>query len=136
MNYVKNRDRKSTRLNSSHANISYAVFCLKKKNIEKKYNQEKMSRFQGEKEIQRKGIYFGKDFSVSLQGTADLIIETDQRKEIIDYKTGKTIEDQFDFYAFLLYGEEGNVEGRYFYLLNGISSPANKKEPLSSSFLD
>src|SRR3712207_8902236 len=26
-------DRKSTRLNSSHANISYAVFCLKKKNV-------------------------------------------------------------------------------------------------------
>src|SRR3712207_7554930 len=30
-------DRKSTRLNSSHANISYAVFCLKKK---KKHNTE------------------------------------------------------------------------------------------------
>src|SRR2546430_13693192 len=29
------RDRKSTRLNSSHSQISYAVFCLKKKNIEK-----------------------------------------------------------------------------------------------------
>src|SRR3712207_8339811 len=28
------QDRKSTRLNSSHANISYAVFCLKKKNTE------------------------------------------------------------------------------------------------------
>src|SRR3712207_7959375 len=27
----RNLDRKSTRLNSSHANISYAVFCLKKK---------------------------------------------------------------------------------------------------------
>src|SRR3712207_7259644 len=27
----QSRDRKSTRLNSSHANISYAVFCLKKK---------------------------------------------------------------------------------------------------------
>src|SRR5947209_16725721 len=27
------RDRKSTRLNSSHANISYAVFCLKKNSI-------------------------------------------------------------------------------------------------------
>src|SRR5204863_3282648 len=27
-------DRKSTRLNSSHVEISYAVFCLKKKNIE------------------------------------------------------------------------------------------------------
>src|SRR5947209_14586386 len=34
----RNRDRKSTRLNSSHANISYAVFCLKKK---KKKNKEK-----------------------------------------------------------------------------------------------
>src|SRR3712207_6956273 len=29
-------DRKSTRLNSSHANISYAVFCLKKKQGKKK----------------------------------------------------------------------------------------------------
>src|SRR5258707_15853108 len=29
-------DRKSTRLNSSHANISYAVFCLKKKKKNKK----------------------------------------------------------------------------------------------------
>src|SRR3712207_8665540 len=28
---AEERDRKSTRLNSSHANISYAVFCLKKK---------------------------------------------------------------------------------------------------------
>src|SRR5688572_31344685 len=32
------RDRKSTRLNSSHSQISYAVFCLKKK---KKKNQQK-----------------------------------------------------------------------------------------------
>src|SRR3712207_7999913 len=30
-NYNGKLDRKSTRLNSSHANISYAVFCLKKK---------------------------------------------------------------------------------------------------------
>src|SRR3712207_8268146 len=29
---LERADRKSTRLNSSHANISYAVFCLKKKN--------------------------------------------------------------------------------------------------------
>src|SRR3712207_6901016 len=35
LNYPRGKvlgDRKSTRLNSSHANISYAVFCLKKKN--------------------------------------------------------------------------------------------------------
>src|ERR1035441_7891088 len=31
-NVSRNRDRKSTRLNSSHLGISYAVFCLKKKN--------------------------------------------------------------------------------------------------------
>src|SRR3712207_6961780 len=31
------KDRKSTRLNSSHANISYAVFCLKKKKKTKSY---------------------------------------------------------------------------------------------------
>src|SRR3712207_8763253 len=33
---VPAQDRKSTRLNSSHANISYAVFCLKKKKKQKK----------------------------------------------------------------------------------------------------
>src|SRR3712207_8652784 len=31
--FLTRLDRKSTRLNSSHANISYAVFCLKKKRI-------------------------------------------------------------------------------------------------------
>src|SRR5258707_1473501 len=31
--FAKELDRKSTRLNSSHANISYAVFCLKKKKL-------------------------------------------------------------------------------------------------------
>src|SRR3712207_6962728 len=33
-------DRKSTRLNSSHANISYAVFCLKKKKQNKQYTKQ------------------------------------------------------------------------------------------------
>src|SRR5689334_25315001 len=34
--WIKKRDRKSTRLNSSHSSISYAVFCLKKKKKKKK----------------------------------------------------------------------------------------------------
>src|SRR3712207_7181856 len=34
-------DRKSTRLNSSHANISYAVFCLKKKKKKKQPTKRK-----------------------------------------------------------------------------------------------
>src|SRR5688572_31488499 len=33
---ARDRDRKSTRLNSSHSQISYAVFCLKKKKKKKK----------------------------------------------------------------------------------------------------
>src|SRR5690242_21593751 len=32
LSWMASRDRKSTRLNSSHMSISYAVFCLKKKN--------------------------------------------------------------------------------------------------------
>src|SRR5215217_9189039 len=40
--WTPRRDRKSTRLNSSHANISYAVFCLKKKKKNNKnINQKK-----------------------------------------------------------------------------------------------
>src|SRR5688572_32314626 len=34
----RKQDRKSTRLNSSHSQISYAVFCLKKKKKQKKQN--------------------------------------------------------------------------------------------------
>src|SRR5688572_32763292 len=39
-NYL-NKDRKSTRLNSSHSQISYAVFCLKKKNKKRKNEMKK-----------------------------------------------------------------------------------------------
>src|SRR3712207_8085465 len=39
--HVGPRDRKSTRLNSSHANISYAVFCLKKKTYAGLYVKKK-----------------------------------------------------------------------------------------------
>src|SRR5437588_6978936 len=38
---ISHRDRKSTRLNSSHTVISYAVFCLKKKKKKKKKIDEK-----------------------------------------------------------------------------------------------
>src|SRR5438445_9201440 len=39
-------DRKSTRLNSSHANISYAVFCLKKKKKKKKNQKNKATQIE------------------------------------------------------------------------------------------
>src|SRR5438128_5729243 len=37
---TRSRDRKSTRLNSSHGSISYAVFCLKKKKKKKKKKKD------------------------------------------------------------------------------------------------
>src|SRR3712207_8796451 len=40
----RDRDRKSTRLNSSHANISYAVFCLKKKKQNRRDRSLSLSR--------------------------------------------------------------------------------------------
>src|SRR5258707_8396829 len=43
-------DRKSTRLNSSHANISYAVFCLKKKKKKKKDETMKCEKVGEEKQ--------------------------------------------------------------------------------------
>src|SRR5437773_9591289 len=43
-NYLQSRDRKSTRLNSSHITISYAVFCLKKKKEIKKVSRSDLAR--------------------------------------------------------------------------------------------
>src|SRR5712692_7930220 len=42
-------DRKSTRLNSSHSSISYAVFCLKKKKKKKKHKEQKTKKKENEK---------------------------------------------------------------------------------------
>src|SRR5438874_9328249 len=42
---AENQDRKSTRLNSSHVEISYAVFCLKKKKKEKKKKIKHMKEY-------------------------------------------------------------------------------------------
>src|SRR5690242_20954889 len=44
------RDRKSTRLNSSHMSISYAVFCLKKKKKEKQIKKNDNNRDQQNKQ--------------------------------------------------------------------------------------
>src|SRR5688572_31402815 len=46
------RDRKSTRLNSSHSQISYAVFCLKKKKKKKKKIKKKKKKKNKHKKIQ------------------------------------------------------------------------------------
>src|SRR5208283_5985418 len=50
-------DRKSTRLNSSHITISYAVFCLKKKNKNKKPNKTKKKKKRKKKNEKKKKQY-------------------------------------------------------------------------------
>src|SRR6266511_3058334 len=47
-------DRKSTRLNSSHVKISYAVFCLKKK--KKKINRNRTKKYKRKKHIKKSNI--------------------------------------------------------------------------------
>src|SRR5690242_21530390 len=47
------RDRKSTRLNSSHMSISYAVFCLKKKKKKKQTKTKKMKKEQSKRTQKR-----------------------------------------------------------------------------------
>src|SRR5690349_22720932 len=44
----RGKDRKSTRLNSSHVEISYAVFCLKKKKKKKKKNKRIRTKYESE----------------------------------------------------------------------------------------
>src|SRR5699024_12782977 len=46
-------DRKSTRLNSSHVSISYAVFCLKKKKKKKQKEQERKKRNNKREDVKR-----------------------------------------------------------------------------------
>src|SRR2546430_5822028 len=43
----RRRDRKSTRLNSSHSQISYAVFCLKKKKNQQQYHSQHQQKHTG-----------------------------------------------------------------------------------------
>src|SRR2546430_11198332 len=59
----RGRDRKSTRLNSSHSQISYAVFCLKKKNERKATGAD---RHDGHAIVSaRKHVTLGPDFLAS-----------------------------------------------------------------------
>src|SRR5947208_8979511 len=51
--FLQGRDRKSTRLNSSHQIISYAVFCLKKKNKKKQpTNKQQTTKYAKKRENQ------------------------------------------------------------------------------------
>lgn len=95
--------------------------------MEKKYAGKTLYRFQGEKAFLRERVYVGEELSVDFKGRADFVIESNQEKEIIDYKTGDVKKDQLAFYSYLLYGETENVEGNYYNLWeNTWTSPTAK----------
>lgn len=114
--------------------VKNTIFFLR--SIEKKYQGKALKRFQGEKNTIREGIYRGEDLQISFRGRADLIIETENSKEIVDYKTGNTIEDQLDFYSYLFYGEEEDIQGSYFHLWKGDFALSKKKEAFTAEKLE
>src|ERR1035437_10027083 len=61
------RDRKSTRLNSSHANISYAVFCLKKKTLNRYFHGESVQQGVTLSPNAKVSYYFTKKIAVGLE---------------------------------------------------------------------
>src|SRR5262245_63091672 len=64
-------DRKSTRLNSSHLGISYAVFCLKKKKKKKRknYSKKKRNKRQNNKEHENRNVTRTRSKNTSAQET-------------------------------------------------------------------
>src|SRR5258708_9115923 len=56
--FLRIEDRKSTRLNSSHQIISYAVFCLKKKN--RSYSTARVSQSTASDELVRRALTMGR----------------------------------------------------------------------------
>src|SRR2546427_1336941 len=56
-------DRKSTRLNSSHSQISYAVFCLKKKKKKKEKQSRRHTNHQRDKEDARSDVHLNSEIS-------------------------------------------------------------------------
>src|SRR5206468_6715544 len=62
-------DRKSTRLNSSHDQISYAVFCLKKKKKKKKKNKKRIKKEKKNKnkviQTKQQKLYYNKTYTTN-----------------------------------------------------------------------
>src|SRR2546429_1073058 len=61
----KYRDRKSTRLNSSHGYISYAVFCLKKKKKSSQDRPKDFGIFSGQSELMQLLLWYHRSYHTS-----------------------------------------------------------------------
>ena len=117
--FVGNRKLKLPKLNEKYykeivyKNLVYSVEKFFRK-IAKEISSEKILDLIIEKRLDR-NIIDGKDrFGVKGVGKADLIIKTDKKEYIIDFKTGKLNERQLDFYS-ILYAGEANLTEKYIF---------------------
>lgn len=79
------------------------------KEIESLYIEKKVKRIESEKNS-RKELFLKGDVEVTLSGRVDLVIETTTNNHVIDFKTGGEIDNQLDFYAIMLYGDENAAQ--------------------------
>ena len=71
----------------------------------------KIQRIEAEKESTTKNVAYleYKGIQVILNGRADLLIETDKARYIIDFKTGSYNKDQLEFYSIMFYGSDNSL---------------------------
>lgn len=103
--------------------------------LNREYVGNKITRFQSEKGNYENSPYYSGKIDVYLKGRADLVIESDRVKRIIDYKTGSATDGQLDYYSILLYGDENSCQKDIFNVWNGRVENV-KKVQLSKEKLD
>ncbi|WP_302163100.1 PD-(D/E)XK nuclease family protein [uncultured Fusobacterium sp.] len=110
------------------------------KKLASKYRNINIRRFQGEKDAGKNTPFIQDKIDVYLRGKADLVIESDMRNEIIDYKTGGAQEAQLDYYSIILFGDETKAEKTIFNVIKGDMKAPDKveltKEGLKENILE
>ena len=128
--FVKNRKLKLPKLNEKYykeivyKNLVYSVEKFFKK-IAKEISTEKIVDLIVEKRLDRDIIGGRNKITVKGVGKADLIIKTDKKEYIIDFKTGKLNERQLDFYSILYLGEANLTEKYIFNVDKGSLEKSN-----------
>lgn len=87
--------------------------------LNEKFFQEKIVSFSAEKEKDENKIFLYGEVPTKLGGRVDLMIESKNKKIILDYKTGKMKKGQLDFYSILLFGESDLNEKGIFNVFEG-----------------
>lgn len=102
--------------------------------LNEKFKEDKIIKFSPEKEKDENKVFLNGAIPVKLNGRVDLLIESQNKKIIIDYKTGKEKEGQLDFYSILLFGDSSTPEKLIFNAFEG-EIKGDEKNVLTSESL-